>query len=165
MAVRYLERIEEHVGADRWYLDPARCGGGCVADNGPNAFDLVRFFLGDVELVDANVVRDRHGVDRQAVVALRARSGATARVELDWDHPGECKDVEVVLADGRVFTADMLAGYPAFKGSLWHEYVGVLADFVFTMAAGVPGDADGLAVLELVDEVYARTGSGVGCGR
>ncbi|MGH7644739.1 MAG: Gfo/Idh/MocA family protein, partial [Gemmatimonadales bacterium] len=40
LTVRYQERIEEHIGSDRWYLDPARCGGGCVADNGPNAYDL-----------------------------------------------------------------------------------------------------------------------------
>ena len=42
LTVRYLETIEEHAGGDRWYLDPDRCGGGCVADNGPNVFDLVR---------------------------------------------------------------------------------------------------------------------------
>jgi predicted dehydrogenase len=156
VTVRYLERIEDHAGADRWYLDPRRCGGGCVADNGPNALDLVRLFLGEVDVVDAELGRDERGVDRAAAVHLRAAGGASGRVELDWDHPGECKDVEVVLADGRVFTADMLAGHPTFKGSLWHEYVGVLNDFVFTMAAGVPGDTDGLAALELVDAVYER---------
>ncbi len=86
--VRYLERIEEHIGADTWYLDPARCGGGCVADNGPNAFDLVRLVLGDVELADAEVRRDAAGTDRQAVVALAAPGGASARVELDWSWPG-----------------------------------------------------------------------------
>src|SRR5689334_21547454 len=35
---RYLEKIEQHSGPDTWYLDAARCGGGCTADNGPNAF-------------------------------------------------------------------------------------------------------------------------------
>jgi len=39
LTIRYWERIEDHVGREQWYLDPARCGGGCVADNGPNAFD------------------------------------------------------------------------------------------------------------------------------
>jgi predicted dehydrogenase len=34
VVVRYLERIEDHVGVDAWYLEPDRCGGGCVADNG-----------------------------------------------------------------------------------------------------------------------------------
>ncbi|MEV6670574.1 Gfo/Idh/MocA family oxidoreductase [Streptomyces sp. NPDC051162] len=159
LTVRYLERIEEHAGDDRWYLDADRCGGGCVADNGPNAFDLVRLFLGDVHLTAAEVTRDIHGTDRRAAVALRAADGATARVELDWSYDGEVKDITVELADGTTRTADMLAGYPEFKGSLWHEYVGVLADFAATLDAGRTGARGGLAALELVDAVY-RTEAG-----
>lgn len=155
MRVRYLERIEEHVGHDRWYLDPERCGGGCVADNGPNAFDLVRLFLGDVDLDEAEIKRDAHGVDRQAVATLRAGSGATATVELDWSYmSGECKDVEVRLADGTVLGADMLAGHPGFKKSLEHEYVGILDAFVRAVHDGRDTSAGGLAALRLVDACY-----------
>lgn len=155
MRVRYLERIEEHVGRDRWYLDPERCGGGCVADNGPNAFDLVRLFLGDVELDRAEIDRDAAGVDRQAVVALRAASGATATVELDWSYgSGECKDVEVRLADGTVLGADMLAGHPGFKKSLEHEYAGILGAFARAVRDGRDTAAGGLAALGLVDACY-----------
>ncbi|MGI5340607.1 Gfo/Idh/MocA family protein [Streptomyces sp. CA-181903] len=156
LTVRYLETIEEHAGTDRWYLDPARCGGGCVADNGPNAFDTVRQFLGPVEVTDATVVRDGDGIDRQATVLLRAADGATARVELDWSHPGETKDIEVRLADGTVHSADMLAGHPAFKQSLWHEYAGVLSDFATAVRAGEDRSEGGLAALELVAETYRR---------
>ncbi|TCO59791.1 Gfo/Idh/MocA family protein [Actinocrispum wychmicini] len=156
LTVRYLEQIEEHAGADRWYLDPARCGGGCVADNGPNAFDLVRLFLGDVTLQDAQVLRDADGVDRSARVFLRANSGAAVEVELDWSYPGEVKDVSVELADGTRLRADMLAGYPDFKESLVHEYVGVLDHFNQILSATCDSSADGLAALELVDAVYRR---------
>ncbi|AXE88769.1 Gfo/Idh/MocA family oxidoreductase [Streptomyces sp. Go-475] len=156
LTVRYLERIEEHAGDDRWYLDPRRCGGGCVADNGPNAFDLVRQFLGDVELVDAKLTRTGDGVDRQAVVDLRSLSGATARVELDWSYDGECKDVAVRLTDGSVLHADMLGGHIGFKSSLWHEYVGVLRDFAGALEAGEDRCAEGLAALELVHDVYRQ---------
>ncbi|MBC2878816.1 MULTISPECIES: Gfo/Idh/MocA family protein [Streptomyces] len=156
LTVRYLETIEEHAGTDRWYLDPARCGGGCVADNGPNAFDTVRQFLGPVEVTDATVVRDGDGIDRQATVLLRAADGATARVELDWSHPGETKDIEVRLTDGTVHSADMLAGHPAFKQSLWHEYAGVLRDFATAVRAGEDRSEGGLAALELVAESYRR---------
>ncbi|GLW66951.1 inositol 2-dehydrogenase [Actinomadura rubrobrunea] len=156
MRVRYLERIEEHVGDDRWYLDPERCGGGCVADNGPNAFDLVRMFLGDVELESAEIQRDDQGVDRQALITLRASSGASATVELDWSYPnGEAKDVEVRLADGTVLSADMLDGFPVFKSSLEHEYVGVLDDFVRRVRAGDASDDGGLAALRLVHACYS----------
>jgi predicted dehydrogenase len=166
LTVRYLERIEEHAGTDTWYLDPARCGGGCVADNGPNAFDLVEWLLGPAEAVSAHVTRDAAGTDRRAEVVLRA-AGARVRVLLDWSHPGERKDVEARTADGAVLTADMLEGHPGFKGSLWHEYVGVLAEFERRVRGGVVADPGGPSALRLVGEAYRlaesaeRAGEGV----
>ncbi|HEV7899538.1 MAG TPA: Gfo/Idh/MocA family oxidoreductase [Planosporangium sp.] len=162
LTVRYLERIEEHVGDDGWYLDPGRCGGGCVADNGPNAFDVARLLLGDLTVEQAEVTRDRHGVDRQASVLLRAASSVVARVELDWSYPhGERKDVEVRLADGRIDRADMLAGYDEFKGSLWHEYRGVVADFADAARHGADRSMEGVQMLELVDRTYRIEGAGL----
>lgn len=154
MVVRYLEKIEEHAGADAWYLDADRCGGGCVADNGPNAFDTVRQFLGPVELDGAEVVRDEAGTDRQATVSLTAASGARGRVELDWSYEGERKDVTVRLTDGSEHSADMLAGYPEFKQSLWHEYRGIVTDFAQAVRAGEDRTEGGLAALELVAAIY-----------
>lgn len=154
VTVRYLELIEDHIGGDTWYLDPGRCGGGCVADNGPNAFDLVRLLLGDVEVVRATAHRDESDVDRSAQVDLRSCAGIPARVELDWSYPGELKDVEVRLRDGTVRTADMLAGHEGFKASLWHEYAGILTDFGSAVEAGTARQDGGLAALELVDDAY-----------
>ncbi|MGH3693834.1 MAG: Gfo/Idh/MocA family protein [Pseudonocardiaceae bacterium] len=154
LTVRYLERIEEHIGAEGWYLDPARCGGGCVADNGPNAYDLARLFLGELRVTGAEIARDAHGIDRQARVVLRAASGATARVELDWSYAGERKDVEIVLADGGVHHADMLRGYPGFKSSLWHEYLGILRDFEHALSGRAHRVDGGLPALALVDATY-----------
>lgn len=152
--IRYLERIEDHVGRDRWYLDPARCGGGCVADNGPNAYDLAHLLVGPVRVCGAEVARDAQGVDRQARVLLQAHSGARVRVELDWSYPGECKDIEVRLADGTVHRADLLHGHPGFKQSLWHEYDAALADFAAAVRSGAPRTDGGLAVLSLVQDTY-----------
>ncbi|MGW3659752.1 Gfo/Idh/MocA family protein [Streptomyces sp. NPDC005151] len=153
--VRYLERIEDHVGEDRWYLDPERCGGGCVADNGPNAFDVARLFLGELTVESAEVVRDAAGVDRQAVVRLRSAQGVPATVELDWSYPhGEAKDVTVRLKGGTELWTDMLAGHHEFKSSLEHEYVGVLQEFTDVVRAGADVTRRGLAMLELVDAAY-----------
>ncbi|SER14010.1 Predicted dehydrogenase [Lentzea xinjiangensis] len=151
LTVRYLERIEEHVGRDRWYLDAARCGGGCVADNGPNALDLVRLFLGPVALRGVRIDRDDAGVDRQAVLVLDR-----ATVQLDWSFSGEVKDVEVRLGDGSVHHADLLAGYPEFKESLRHEYAGVLREFAEAVRLGAAWSDGGLAALSIVDEAYRR---------
>ncbi|GAB2687680.1 Gfo/Idh/MocA family protein [Kitasatospora kifunensis] len=156
--VRYLEKIEEHVGQDRWYLDPARCGGGCVADNGPNAFDLVRLLFRETGLsvVRAAIERDGAGLDRQAVIDL-ITDGPTprrAKVELDWSYPGELKDVQVTLADGRVLRADLLAGHCGFKASLWHEYQGILTAFGATLQRPGSHRDGGLPALELVAAAY-----------
>jgi len=153
VTVRYLERIEEHAGDDTWYLDPERCGGGCVADNGPNAFDLVEALLGRAEVTGARVGYDSEGVDRSADVALTA-GGARARVLLDWSHPGERKDVVVRTADGREWTADLLAGRPAFKESLWHEYEGIAAEFARRVRGGRVEDGAGVSALRLVADAY-----------
>lgn len=162
VTVRYFERIEDHVGQDRWYLDPARCGGGCVADNGPNAVDLVRLLLGEVELTAAEIARDDAGVDRSAVLSLRSTDGVPATVELDWSYgDGECKDVRVELADGGELYADMLTGFTGFKESLAHEYAAIVADFAALLAGPGPtaeaaraAGAGGPAALALVEAAY-----------
>lgn len=154
VVVRYDERIEEHVGQDRWYLDPTRCGGGCVADNGPNAYDLVRLFLGDLQVTNAVIHRDAQDIDRQAVVLLEAASGATARVELDWSYDGERKELEVQLVDGTTHRVDMLSDHAGFKASLWHEYVGVLHDFAQALSATSRHEDGGLPALTLVNATY-----------
>ncbi|AWT47300.1 MULTISPECIES: Gfo/Idh/MocA family protein [Streptomyces] len=155
--VRYLERIEDHLGGEDWYLDPARCGGGCVADNGPNALDLVRLLLGEVTVTGCTIHRDDHGIDRQAEIRLHSPTGATASVELDWSYPGEVKDIEVELTGGEILHADMLAGHPGFKASLWHEYEAILTEFA-SLAGGHArsreGAHGGLAALELVEAAY-----------
>jgi predicted dehydrogenase len=164
LTVRYLERIEEHAGADTWYLDARRCGGGCVADNGPNAFDLVDLLLGPAEVVSVQIARDAAGTDRRADIGLRV-GAARARVLLDWSYPGERKDIEVRLADGRTLYADMLAGHPGFKASLCHEYAGVLRAFERCVRGDAAGGNGGLLALRLVQDTYrleAATGRGQG---
>lgn len=153
LTVRYLERIEEHAGADTWYLDARRCGGGCVADNGPNAFDLIDLLVGPAEVDSVRITRDAASTDRRADIGLGA--GTTrARVLLDWSYPGERKDVEVRLADGRTLYADMLAGHPAFKASLWHEYTGVLRAFEQYVRGDTAQEDGGLLALRLVEDTY-----------
>ncbi|MGW4378999.1 Gfo/Idh/MocA family protein [Kitasatospora sp. NPDC004531] len=172
VTARYFERIEEHVGRDRWYLDPERCGGGCVADNGPNAYDLLRLLAGPMAVDAAEVVRDASGVDRYAVLQLSGAGGVRGRIELDWSYPGELKDVAVELADGTVLRADLLAGHDGFKQSLWHEYVGIVTEFAALLAGGEPaGDPgggsaggrgpDGVDALHVVEAAYRAERAGV----
>ncbi|MFG2698616.1 Gfo/Idh/MocA family protein [Kitasatospora sp. NPDC048407] len=170
VTARYFERIEEHVGRDRWYLDPERCGGGCIADNGPNAYDLLRLLAGPMRVEAAKVVRDEGGVDRYALLELSGPRGVRGRIELDWSYPGELKDVAVELADGSVLRADLLAGHDGFKQSLWHEYVGIVTDFADLLAGGGAGGGnnfrgfrgpDGVDALRVVEAAYRAERAGV----
>ncbi|WP_156756054.1 Gfo/Idh/MocA family protein [Actinokineospora pegani] len=154
VTARYLENIAEHTGGEGWYLDPARCGGGCLIDNGPNALDAVRLLVGDLALVDATIGDVRGGAEHCADLDLDA-GGIPVRVELDWALPtGEVKDVTVDLRDGTSRTADLLAGHSGFKASLAHEYRGILSAFHDAVQAG-PGTPDpGPDLVALVAAAY-----------
>ncbi|AUG80402.1 D-galactose 1-dehydrogenase [Kitasatospora sp. MMS16-BH015] len=152
---RYHEKIEEHTGDDRWYLDRDRCGGGCVIDNGPNALDALRQVVGELTLTDATLGDVRAGVEFYAELELRTEDGIPVEVQLDWALPGgEIKDIVVHLKDGTTVTADMLAGYHGFKSSLDHEYQGIMADFRAAVAAGPTRVDDGPVVVDLVEQAY-----------
>ena len=150
----YLERIEEHAGPDGWYLDPERCGGGCITDNGPNVFDTLRYFLGPLAVTGARVVRE-HGVDVEASLQLLSRDGAAVHVLLDWRYArGEKKQLAVTFKDGRSTTVDFLEGFAEFKESLWHEYEGVLVDFLDHIARGRTDGGAGCEAVRMVEEAY-----------
>lgn len=156
VVARYYENIEEHVGDNDWHLDRDRSGGGCVIDNGPNAIDAVRAVLGDLELTRAVLDDMRRGVEFRAELSLRTPDGIPVTVMLDWAYQGQIKDVTVELRDGSVVVGDMLAGFEGLKGSLAHEYAGIMdafADLIATPAAAAA--ADGVAVVELIERAYA----------
>jgi predicted dehydrogenase len=159
--VTYKEKIEDHAGEDAWYLNPLVCGGGCIADNGPNAFDLLRTLAGPLALKTCDVHRWRGDTDLEATVTLRGTDGQLAVMELDWDYPdGEDKTVEVILAGGRTVRADMLEGFQAFKSSLFHEYEEILADFLALGTGRRLSDRDesGLEAVEFVSQCYEDIG-------
>ena len=160
--IRYWERIEEHCGADTWYLDPRQCGGGCVIDNGPNALDTALFLLDDgpLRMVDARIRYGGRGVDQRAVLTLQAAAGGEVCVDLDWTYGGgELKTVEVEWAGGHTDQADMLAGFTEFKSSLYHEYVGVVDDFVGLISGRRDRPDTGRQVAELVAAAYRQGGA------
>ncbi|NMM52802.1 Gfo/Idh/MocA family protein [Paenibacillus aquistagni] len=151
----YLEKIEDHAGDDKWYLQPDRCGGGCVADNGPNVYDTLAYFLGHMTVQHAHITRNEQQVDVEAHVELVTHKGIPVHVHLDWAYPhGEKKDVHVLLKDGREIDIDMLEGFAAFKSSLYHEYEEILIDFARQIEAGGCHGEDGLDAVRLVHDTY-----------
>ncbi|MFI6862403.1 Gfo/Idh/MocA family protein [Streptomyces sp. NPDC050421] len=152
---RYQEKIEEHTGADRWYQDLDRCGGGCVIDNGPNALDALETVLGPLTLTDATIGEVRAGVEFCAELSLATADGVPVQMDLDWAlETGERKDITVHLKDGRELHADMLDGFEAFKSSLDHEYAGIMADFHRVVRDGRSEPDRGPHIVDLVEEAY-----------
>ena len=155
IVVRYKENIQDHAGDDRWYLEPERCGGGCIADNGPNVYDMLTHVLGYLHIASTNIEWNEHGIDVKAHVHLTNVHQIPVEVELDWDyHQGEQKDIRVILANGQQIYADLLEGFPLFKGSLFHEYEAILAHFAHHVAANKGSGRYGLDAVRLVQETY-----------
>lgn len=157
MDISYKEKIEEHAGSDTWYLNSEVCGGGCVADNGPNVYDTIAWMLGRMEITQVDIQRDGNGLDLQAQVQLVNQQGQTATAYLDWDYlHGEDKAVTLHLTDGSIVSADMLNGFIEFKSSLFHEYAEIIEDFVMHINEGRGCGEEGIDAVRLVTDTYAR---------
>lgn len=153
---RYHERIEDHAGHDTWYLDSAACGGGCIADNGPNVYDTLSFVLGRFEVTGAQVRRNALGIDMGALVTLTNAVGLEASVELSWDYAhGEQKDLVIDYTDGRQVIVDLLKDSVGFKTSLYHEYEGVIAHLARSIQGMVEDGSIGVDAVRLVRATYA----------
>lgn len=152
----YLEDIREHTGTDSWYLDSNKCGGGCISDNGPNVFDTVRFIVGDILIEKAFALRNENRVDMESWIHGRSLNGVPIDIHLDWGYEfGERKTITLVLESGRKIEIDFLANVKEFKGSLWHEYRGIVEDFVYHIYHELPSPIDGLKSVQLVEQTYA----------
>jgi predicted dehydrogenase len=151
----YLERIKDHCGTASWYLDPACCGGGCVVDNGSNAFDTAIQLFGPVEVVAARLEWDSAGVEQRADIDVNIVAGGSATIQLDWCYEhGEDKAIMVDWGNGERDGADFLNGFPVFKSSLVHEYRGVVDEFVDTVLGRCRRRDTGTAVAKLVADTY-----------
>lgn len=153
LVVRYYEDIREHSGSDSWYSDLTRSGGGCVVDNGPNAFDMARVLVGEIEVTGSRLSQVHRGMEFRAQMDALARSGTSVTFDLRWDYPGQLKDVTAFTEDGKIARADLLLGWDGLKGSLAHEYEAIVANLVANLRARTPAD-DVTVLVSLVEKAY-----------
>ncbi|HVO70146.1 MAG TPA: Gfo/Idh/MocA family oxidoreductase [Aggregatilineaceae bacterium] len=80
--------FQPKLGADNWFLDPARSGG-MMLDLMIHDFDYARWVAGDVESVFARSIRSRspEAPLDYALAILRHSSGAISNVEGGWAYP------------------------------------------------------------------------------
>jgi len=70
-----------------WMEDPNRGGGGALIDEGSHAFDLLHWFVGDVEAVcgaTANIAKPAIAVEDSAMTLVRFKGGALGSLSTLW---------------------------------------------------------------------------------
>lgn len=85
MRTDHNQWVDQPAGA--WRNDPAKLGGGCVADSGIHSLDQLRWVCGDVTTVSAalnhNGLTARRGEDA-GIVTLEHASGAISELTISW---------------------------------------------------------------------------------
>jgi perosamine synthetase len=104
-----------------WYARKELSGGGIIMDNGPHAFDLIRFLLGDIRNISAHgcYIQDMQ-VEDTAQLTLRLENGSTGTVDLSWSCSTPAKSyLEIYGEDGAV----LLDGEGmTYKFKTWNEW-------------------------------------------
>jgi predicted dehydrogenase len=172
------------VGYDReWRADPAQSGGGELIDQGVHLIDLARWLLGEPTAIAGHCATSFWDmpVDDNAFISLRTATGQTA-----WMHAScsEWKNLFSLELYGRIgkVAVEGLGGsygverctfyrmlpqmgppetqtweYPAADDSWARETAAFIAD-IQTGREASPGLTDGIRTLEIVEELYRRSG-------
>lgn len=170
-----------------WRGDPELAGGGELLDQGVHLLDLSRWFLGDLDVIGAVTPRwhwDVAPLEDNAFVLLQAPGGQVASLHTSWTMWKNRFSFEVFGRDGyaRIDGLGGTYGVEALTVGRRGTEGGVPEETATTyeqpdqsweadwrdLITSIEGrrdpevDADaGLAVMRLVDEVYARAKSGV----
>ncbi len=105
----------------QWYAEKSLSGGGIIMDNGPHAFDLIRYLFGDVTSVAAQTANVQHlDVEDTAKLDLVAGSGTAGTSDLSWSLRVPARSyLEIYGADG---TAALDGEGISYRFKTWNEW-------------------------------------------
>ena len=155
--------------AGTWFVKKELSGGGVVIDNGPHAFDLVRYLLGDVEHVRAQVSHYQSlPVEDTAQLACRLKAGGCGTIDISWSLPTPSKTYFEIYGEEGTLLLDF-SGL-TYKFKTWNEWKTIsnktsskeafnrqIDHFVNAIAGTQPsvtGNTDGLKAQELIEASY-----------
>lgn len=174
-------------GPPGWFTQKVYAGGGAMADMGVHAIDTTRFLLGDPEPVSVyariGTYYKEFDVDDTGLVMVDWDNGVTSYVECGWWQPhadGPAASVQLygTKGMGRLFPTGLLmpgndpgevervdADFPAVREphmpqSLYNSQMAHFVECIHSGRKPVPGGAEGLVNMRIVDAAYEsdRTG-------
>lgn len=109
----------------RWNSDPAISGGGVLVDNGSHSVDLVRYFLGPIEEVQAVEGRrvQRLAVEDTVRVFIRTKGGVMSTIDLSWSLNKELENyLEIYGSNGTIKVGWKQSKYRQSSSSEWSVF-------------------------------------------
>ncbi len=171
-------------GYDReWRADPALSGGGELIDQGVHLIDLAGWFLGDFPTVDGHAATyfwDMK-VDDNAFLSLRTAAGQTAWLHVSCTEWKNLFSLEIYGRDAKLALDGLGGSYGVEKITLykmlpemgppdtttwefprgdesWAVETCAWVDDICLGREPAPGLAEGIRTLEIVEEIYRRSG-------
>ena len=171
-------------GYDReWRADPKQSGGGELIDQGVHLIDLAGWFLGDFPVVEGHAATYYWDmpVDDNAFLSLRTAAGQTAWLQVSCTEWKNLFSLELYGRDGKLAIDGLGGSYGTEKltyyrmlpqlgppeTTVW-EYPGGDDSWRLEMQAFLedirlgrepsPGLAEGIRTLEIVEEIYQKSG-------
>jgi len=179
--------VHTHWGPSGWFIQKKFAGGGAMADMGVHALDTVRFLLGDPQPVSVYAKIGTYykdfDVDDTGVIIVNWDNGAVSYIESGWWQPhsdgpeaatqlygtqgfGQLFPTRLELPNVKEEKLDVIdAGFdfPRTEHCPQSMYDAQMAYFIECVQTGktpVPGGAEGLVNMKVVDAAYesAQTG-------
>jgi predicted dehydrogenase len=179
--------VHTHWGPSGWFTQKQFAGGGALADMGIHALDTARFLLGDPKPVSVyakiGTYYQDYDVDDTGVILVEWGNGATSYIESGWwqphsDGPEAATQLYGTQGFGQLFPTRLEmpnmheekvevidSGYPSPRAdhclqSMYEAQMAYFIECVREKKVPVPGAAEGLINMQIVDAAYesSRTG-------
>jgi predicted dehydrogenase len=167
----------------RWNADPRIAGGGVLIDNGTHSVDIVRYFLGPIEAVEAVEGKRIQGLQVEDTVRLfvRTHSGVLGSIDLSWSLNKELESyIDIYGSNGIVRVGWKESKYRPTSSPGWivfgkgYDKVEAFQRQVENFCRAIRGEekllitaADALASVQVIEAAYESLRHddwvGVGC--